>query len=43
MARNQSRGGHDVLTHDDAALASFIDEAVILRDDFAPTDQLLTR
>jgi spermidine synthase len=40
---NRGRGARDMLTHDSEAVATFIDGAMVLRDDFAPTDQLLTR
>ncbi len=43
VAANRKRGGHDALVHDPEAVAAFTAGAVILRDDFAPTDQLLTR
>ena len=42
-AANEARGGRDVLVHESSAIADFVADAVILRDDFAPTDQLLTR
>ena len=42
-AANLARGGGDVLVHDPVTVDEFTGDAVILRDDFAPTDQLLTR
>jgi MFS family permease len=40
---NRARGGGDVVTDEPEAVARFIADSVTLRDDFAPTDQLLTR
>jgi spermidine synthase len=42
-AANRARGGDGVLTDDPVVVAEFTADAVVLRDDFAPTDQLLTR
>jgi spermidine synthase len=42
-AASVERGAGDVLAHDRSSVAAFIDGAVVLRDDYAPTDQLLTR
>mgnify|MGYP001827224947 CR=1 FL=1 len=42
-AATRERGGGDVLTHDPRAVDAFIDGAIVLRDDYAPADQLLTR
>ena len=38
-----ARGAVDIAEADRTALAAFIDDAPILTDDYAPTDQLLTR
>jgi spermidine synthase len=43
LAANRAHGGNDVLSGEPDAVASFIAGSVVLRDDFAPTDQLLTR
>ncbi|MGI9018609.1 MAG: fused MFS/spermidine synthase [Euzebya sp.] len=42
QARAISRGDDDVIIADPAGLTAFIDGARVLRDDFAPVDQLLT-
>ncbi len=43
LAANRARAGRDALVDDPAAISTFTHGAVILRDDYAPTDQLLTR
>ncbi|CAN5857589.1 hypothetical protein BH23CHL8_BH23CHL8_21840 [soil metagenome] len=43
QAATDRRDGGDVLVDDAATLDGFIGDAPLLRDDFAPTDQLLTR
>jgi spermidine synthase len=43
LRANRSRGGSDELLDDAAGVSGFIDGAPVLRDDYAPTDQLLTR
>ena len=43
LRSNQAHGGSAALAADEAGIASFIAGAPVLRDDFAPTDQLLTR
>ena len=40
---NRAHGGSATLAADRSEIASFIGDAPVLRDDFAPTDQLLTR
>ena len=40
---NEARGGGDTMAADGAAVAEFTADAPVLRDDFAPVDQLLTR
>ncbi len=43
LEANRARGGTDRLTDADSEVAEFTRGSPILRDDFAPTDQLLTR
>lgn len=40
---NRARGGDDELTTGEEAITRFVAGAPVLRDDYAPTDQLLTR
>lgn len=42
-AANEAHGGSAYFASDPDELADFIDGALVLTDDFAPTDQLLTR
>jgi MFS family permease len=43
VAANEARGGNDTLVTDPELIGAFIEGAVVLTDDFAPADQLLTR
>ncbi len=43
LQANKAHGGSDVLLADAASVARFTADAPILRDDYAPADQLLTR
>jgi spermidine synthase len=43
LRANEAHGGTDQLAADPETIAAFTDGAVILRDDYAPADQLLTR
>ncbi|HSM33010.1 MAG TPA: fused MFS/spermidine synthase [Anaerolineae bacterium] len=43
LRMNRARGGDAHLAASETEIAAFIDGAPVLRDDFAPTDQLLTR
>jgi MFS family permease len=43
LARIRDRGAGDIAEADRTVLDEFIDDAPVLTDDFAPTDQLLTR
>jgi spermidine synthase len=43
LAANREHGGRAALATDAAEIDPFMDGAVVLTDDFAPTDQLLTR
>jgi spermidine synthase len=43
LEANAAHGGDASLATGEAEIATFIDGAPLLRDDFAPTDQLLTR
>ena len=43
LRANQAHGGSDVLLADVTSVADFTADAPILRDDYAPADQLLTR
>jgi hypothetical protein len=42
-AADEARAGSAVLSADPALLADFMADAVVLTDDFAPADQLMTR
>jgi hypothetical protein len=42
-AANRARGGDDELVTDRGVLDGWIADAMVLTDDHAPTDQLLTR
>jgi hypothetical protein len=43
VAADEARGGSAVLSDDRALIDDFIADAVVLTDDFAPADQLMTR
>ena len=43
LEANAAHGGLDRFAGSEAELSDFIDDALVLTDDFAPTDQLLTR
>jgi spermidine synthase len=43
MAADAARGGSAALSADPGLIADFIADAVVLTDDFAPADQLMTR
>lgn len=40
--RSRARGDDDIVIDDDAGLDAFVDGAMVLTDDFAPVDQLMT-